>query len=160
MTGSWQAKSFANDEARFAERRNLFSQYLPYAVVFGATEKWARAFAHLDEELPETSRLIAAFQLLAAMAPRDAASAFDAIGKARHVSPTVRTGLAVAASGSDGGRSWFAAVAVQEGLLPPSGESEASKMEFEARVPALPEGVRSRALRWLERNASKTREPD
>ena len=29
------------ERARFAERRNLFSEYLPYAVVFGATKKWA-----------------------------------------------------------------------------------------------------------------------
>ena len=41
------------DRARFAERQNLFSEYLPYAVVFGCTEKWARAFAGLDGELPE-----------------------------------------------------------------------------------------------------------
>jgi hypothetical protein len=34
-------------EARFAEQENLFSRYLPYAVVFGLTEKWARAFAGL-----------------------------------------------------------------------------------------------------------------
>ena len=27
------------DRARFAERKNLFSEYLPYAVVFGATEE-------------------------------------------------------------------------------------------------------------------------
>jgi uncharacterized membrane protein YgcG len=43
------------ERARFAERRNLFSEYLPYAVVFGATEKWARAFADLDGRLPETA---------------------------------------------------------------------------------------------------------
>ena len=43
------------DRARFAEQRNLFSEYLPYAVVFGATEKWARAFAGLDGELPDTT---------------------------------------------------------------------------------------------------------
>jgi hypothetical protein len=43
------------DRARFAERQNLFSEYLPYAVVFGATEKWARAFAGLDGQLPATS---------------------------------------------------------------------------------------------------------
>ncbi|HET7654451.1 MAG TPA: hypothetical protein VFK42_15545, partial [Acidimicrobiales bacterium] len=42
------------DRAQFAERANLFSEYLPYAVVFGATEKWARAFAGLDGQLPET----------------------------------------------------------------------------------------------------------
>ena len=43
------------EESRFAERKNLFSQYLPYAVVFGCTEKWARAFARLGESPPETS---------------------------------------------------------------------------------------------------------
>ena len=36
------------ERAQFAERQNLFSEYLPYAVVFGATDKWARAFAGLD----------------------------------------------------------------------------------------------------------------
>ena len=39
------------ERARFSERANLFSEYLPYAIVFGATEKWARAFAGLDAEL-------------------------------------------------------------------------------------------------------------
>lgn len=39
------------DRARFAERANLFSEYLPYAVVFGATEKWAKAFSGLETEV-------------------------------------------------------------------------------------------------------------
>ena len=43
------------DRARFAEQQNLFSEYLPYAIVFGATEKWARAFAGLDDELMQPS---------------------------------------------------------------------------------------------------------
>ncbi len=43
------------ERARFAERQNLFSEYLPYAVVFGATERWARAFADIDGRLPETT---------------------------------------------------------------------------------------------------------
>jgi len=38
------------ERAKFAERKNLFSEYLAYAVVFGATEKWAKAFADLDTE--------------------------------------------------------------------------------------------------------------
>lgn len=42
------------ERARFAERAHLFSEYLPYAIVFGATDKWARAFAGLDGQLPET----------------------------------------------------------------------------------------------------------
>ncbi len=40
--------------AQFAERANIFSEYLPYAVVFGATDKWAKAFADLGEQ-PDTS---------------------------------------------------------------------------------------------------------
>jgi uncharacterized protein (TIGR04222 family) len=43
------------ERARFAERKNLFSEYLPYAIVFGATHKWAQAFAGLDGEPPDTS---------------------------------------------------------------------------------------------------------
>jgi uncharacterized protein (TIGR04222 family) len=41
--------------AEYAERANLFSEYLPYAVVFGATKKWARAFGGLDDPPPDTS---------------------------------------------------------------------------------------------------------
>jgi len=36
------------DRARFAEKENIFSEYLPYAIVFGVVEKWARAFAGID----------------------------------------------------------------------------------------------------------------
>ena len=43
------------DRARFAEQQHLFTEYLPYAVVFGATDRWARAFAGLDGELPDQS---------------------------------------------------------------------------------------------------------
>ena len=33
--------------AEYAEHENLFVEYLPYAVVFGAVDKWARTFASL-----------------------------------------------------------------------------------------------------------------
>jgi hypothetical protein len=42
-------------EARFQERENIFSTYLPFAVVFGCTEKWARAFAGIDGQIPSTA---------------------------------------------------------------------------------------------------------
>jgi uncharacterized protein (TIGR04222 family) len=35
------------DRMAFAEQENLFVRYLPYAVVFGATDKWAQAFSSL-----------------------------------------------------------------------------------------------------------------
>ena len=36
--------------SRFAEQQGIFSQYLPYAIVFGCTDKWARAFEGLSAE--------------------------------------------------------------------------------------------------------------
>ena len=39
-------------EAKFEEQENLFSRYLPFAVVFGAVEKWARRFEALGVEEP------------------------------------------------------------------------------------------------------------
>ena len=38
--------------ARWAEQENVFTRYLPYAVVFGLTDKWAGAFAGLAAEAP------------------------------------------------------------------------------------------------------------
>ncbi len=34
-------------QARWAEREHVFPRYLPFAIVFGLTEEWARAFAGL-----------------------------------------------------------------------------------------------------------------
>ena len=34
----------------FAEQHGIFSEYLPYAIVFGCTEKWAKVFQGLDAE--------------------------------------------------------------------------------------------------------------
>lgn len=36
------------ERARFAEQRRLFTDYLPYAIVFGCADKWAKVFAGLD----------------------------------------------------------------------------------------------------------------
>ncbi|MGH9164934.1 MAG: DUF2207 domain-containing protein, partial [Acidimicrobiales bacterium] len=37
------------ERMRFAEEENIFARYLPYAIVLGATRKWAQAFDGLDE---------------------------------------------------------------------------------------------------------------
>jgi uncharacterized membrane protein len=36
--------------ARWAEQENVFPKTLPYAIVFGLTDKWAKAFASLAED--------------------------------------------------------------------------------------------------------------
>jgi uncharacterized protein (TIGR04222 family) len=43
------------DRARFAEEVNLFEKYLPYAIVFRCTDKWARAFEGLARRPDTTS---------------------------------------------------------------------------------------------------------
>jgi uncharacterized membrane protein len=40
--------------SRWAEQENVFTRYLPYAIVFGLTEKWAKAFEALGIQ-PDTS---------------------------------------------------------------------------------------------------------
>ena len=35
------------ERQQFAEAHHLFAQYLPYAIVFGCTDKWAEVFAGL-----------------------------------------------------------------------------------------------------------------
>ncbi len=41
------------ERARFAERAGLFYEYLPYAIVFGATKQWAKAFEGLNLPAPD-----------------------------------------------------------------------------------------------------------
>src|SRR5690606_37410371 len=38
--------------SRFAEQSRIFYDYLPYAVVFGLTDEWAKAFEGLDDLPP------------------------------------------------------------------------------------------------------------
>jgi hypothetical protein len=39
---------------KFAEEHDIFSRYLPYAIVFGCTDRWARVFADLDAQQLDT----------------------------------------------------------------------------------------------------------
>jgi len=41
--------------SRWAEEQNVFTRYLPYAIVFGLTEKWAKAFEGLGQMPPDTT---------------------------------------------------------------------------------------------------------
>ncbi|MBI2913035.1 MAG: DUF2207 domain-containing protein, partial [Chloroflexi bacterium] len=38
------------DRQRFAEEKNIFHEYLPYAIVFQCVQKWAKAFEGLEAE--------------------------------------------------------------------------------------------------------------
>ena len=56
--------------ARFAEQSRIFYDYLPYAVVFGLTEEWAKAFEGLTE-LPAADWYVGPAGHLAAMSLAD-----------------------------------------------------------------------------------------
>lgn len=46
------------DQLRFEEGEDLFSRYLPYAIIFGLTERWAKLFAELaaqGHDVPQPS---------------------------------------------------------------------------------------------------------
>ncbi|HEV8230023.1 MAG TPA: DUF2207 domain-containing protein [Candidatus Limnocylindria bacterium] len=43
------------ERQRFAERENIFSEYLPYAIVFGCVDRWARAFSDIDTQAATAS---------------------------------------------------------------------------------------------------------
>ena len=54
--------------AQFYERENIFEEYLPYAILFGLTDKWAKAFEGIYQNPPSwyegpvaTSFSVAAF---------------------------------------------------------------------------------------------------
>jgi uncharacterized membrane protein YgcG len=41
--------------SKWAEQENVFTRFLPYAVVFGVTDKWAKAFESLGQLPPDTT---------------------------------------------------------------------------------------------------------
>jgi uncharacterized protein (TIGR04222 family) len=83
--------------ARFAEQHGIFSQYLPYAIVFGCTEKWARAFEGLDAEQLGTGGWYQGTDGFGALHVASAMSHFD----------TVATGTLYASAPSSSGGSGF-----------------------------------------------------
>ena len=40
----------------FNEQKNIFERYLPFAIVFGCVNKWAKAFEGLDDQVNESTR--------------------------------------------------------------------------------------------------------
>ncbi|HEX5938127.1 MAG TPA: DUF2207 domain-containing protein [Actinomycetota bacterium] len=81
--------------SRWAEQENVFTRFLPYAIVFGLTEKWAKAFQDLGLE-PETSSWYVGSR------PFTAVAFADSIG---HFSVT--TGGTLAATPASSGSSGF-----------------------------------------------------
>ena len=81
--------------SRWAEQENVFTRFLPYAIVFGLTEKWAKAFEDLGIQ-PETASWYVGPHPFTAMAFADSVDAFS-----------VTTGGTLASTPSSSGSSGF-----------------------------------------------------
>jgi uncharacterized protein (TIGR04222 family) len=81
--------------SRWAEEENIFTRYLPYAIVFGLTKKWAKAFADLGLE-PDTSSWYVGPHPLTALAFADSIDGF-----------AVTTGGTLASTPASSGSSGF-----------------------------------------------------
>lgn len=100
------------EPARFAERANLFSEYLPYAIVFGCTERWAKAFAGLASAPP--TPWYASTQPFTAIAFANAIDGFSTTSAGMIASTPAGSGssgfggggFSGGGGGGGGGRSW------------------------------------------------------
>ena len=81
--------------ARWAEEENVFTRYLPYAIVFGLTKKWAKAFEDLGLE-PNTAGWYVGTRPFTALAFADSIDGF-----------AVTTGGTLASTPSSSGSSGF-----------------------------------------------------
>ncbi len=91
--------------ARFAEQQGIFSQYLPYAIVFGCADKWARAFEGLDAQQLGTGNWYAGNQAFTALAFASTIDSFNntAMGSLYASQPVSSSGFGSSSSGFSGG---------------------------------------------------------
>ena len=81
--------------SRWAEQENVFTRFLPYAIVFGLTDKWAKAFQDLGIE-PDTASWYVGPHPFTAMVFADSVDSFS-----------VTTGGTLASTPSSSGSSGF-----------------------------------------------------
>jgi uncharacterized membrane protein YgcG len=93
------------ERQRFAERENIFSEYLPYAIVFGCVDKWARAFKDIDVEA-QTASWYAGTGAFNANALSSSLQGFSSnLGSAIAATPGSKGGSGFSGGGGGGGGS-------------------------------------------------------
>jgi Predicted membrane protein (DUF2207) len=89
--------------AKWEEKENIFSDYLPYAMIFGVADKWAKAFEGLEKNPPSWYRGAPGLMwspLFFASSMTNAASSF---GHSLAVAPSARGGGGFGGGGFGGG---------------------------------------------------------
>jgi uncharacterized membrane protein YgcG len=94
------------DQIRFEEGIDVFSRYLPYAVIFGVAERWTKVFAQLEAEgryTPATGWYVGYGYGYGAMLSTDFASSMEQLGSQMSSSLQSATTASSGGSGFSGG---------------------------------------------------------
>ena len=91
------------ERQRFAERENIFSDYLPYAIVFGCVDRWARAFKDIDMTKQTASWYIGSGPFNAGVLSSSLQGFSSNLGSAISSTPGSSGGSGFSGGGSGGG---------------------------------------------------------
>jgi uncharacterized membrane protein len=91
------------ERQRFAERENIFSDYLPYAIVFGCVDRWARAFKDIDMSKQTASWYIGSGPFNAVLLSSSLQGFSSNLGSAISSTPGSSGGSGFSGGGSGGG---------------------------------------------------------
>ena len=91
------------ERQRFAERENIFSDYLPYAIVFGCVDRWARAFKDIDMSKQTASWYVGNAPFNALVLSSSLQSLSSNLGSAISSTPGSRGGSGFSGGGAGGG---------------------------------------------------------
>jgi uncharacterized membrane protein len=89
------------ERQRFAEQKNIFHEYLPYAIVYGCVEKWAKAFEGLGEM--ETDWYVGTHPFVAASFVDSVSSFSSSVSSSIASTPGGSGGSGFGGGGSSGG---------------------------------------------------------
>jgi uncharacterized membrane protein YgcG len=91
------------ERQRFAERENIFSEYLPYAIVFGCVDKWARAFKDIDMSAQTSSWYVGSGPFNAGLLSSSLQGFSSNLGSAISSTPGSSGGSGFSGGGAGGG---------------------------------------------------------
>jgi uncharacterized membrane protein YgcG len=89
--------------AKWEEKENIFSDYLPYAMIFGVADKWAKAFEGLDKNPPSWYRGAPGLVWSPLFFASSMTSAASSFGRSLAVAPSARGGGGFGGGGFGGG---------------------------------------------------------
>jgi uncharacterized membrane protein YgcG len=91
------------DRQAFAERENIFSEYLPYAIVFGCVDRWARAFKDIDMSAQTSSWYVGSTPFNAGLLSSSLQGFSSNLGSAISSTPGSSGGSGFSGGGAGGG---------------------------------------------------------